>query len=102
MNIICNRSIRKRQRDNQAQHHPETGNIGRYVIRNLLLVIILLVTPAAASEKPPIMANPTVVQQLRHDLLVQTAKWAMPVVSFFANKQAMIEDFGIETGTVVY
>ena len=55
-----------------------------------------------SEDSPPIMSNPTVAGQLRHDLLVGLAKWAMPFVSFFANKDALIRDFGVETGTVVY
>ena len=55
-----------------------------------------------SGDQPPIMSNPTVVGQLRHDRLVDLANWAMPYVSFFANKDALIRDFGAEPGTVVY
>jgi hypothetical protein len=68
----------------------------------LVIAFSATITFSDAAEKPPIMNNPHVVKQLRHDLLVQVAKWAMPAVSFFANKQALINDFGVETGTIVY
>ena len=61
--------------------------------------------PADVDESEPpagILSNPTVVKQLRQDLLLDLAKWAMPFVSFFANKDALMRDFGVETGTVVY
>ncbi len=75
---------------------------GSHSASGLFLALVVLATPGLASEQPPIMANPTVVKQLRHSLLVDVAKWAMPTVSFFANKQAMLNDFGIDVGTVVY
>lgn len=68
----------------------------------VLCILLMSTSSTIASDQPPIMKNPLVVKQLRQNMMMQVAEWAMPVVSFFANKEALQNDFDVEIGTVVY
>ncbi len=54
------------------------------------------------SGAAPLMNHPYVVDGLQEQLLVDVAKWAMPLVSFFQTKDALQRDFGAEPGTTVF